>query len=257
MLEHLVRVPLEIALGFVFGVVGGLFGIGGGLVGIPVLALFGYDQQHAQGTALAMIFPNVVMGFYHYWRRGGLDMRMAATLAISGLAFMYVGAHVATHVPSAPLRIAFATFQCLLGISVAIRLLRKPSGPAVPAGPRRPRWPWPAAIPIGAAGGVISGLFGVGGAVFAVPLFTLFFGFTQAQAQGMGLAMVAPGTLITITTYALARDVDWSVGIPLAIGGFFSVPVGVGLAHRLPDRTLRLLFCGLLFVSGAALYARA
>ncbi len=249
---EIARLALDVLLGFLFGAVGGLFGIGGGLIAIPILGVFyGFDQQHAQGTAMVMIAPNVFMGLYQYRKRSGLDVRLAGVLSLSGIAFMYLGARIATQVPSAPLRIAFATFQLVLFASTL--LPRREPGDA----PRRARWPWPASIPIGAFGGLISGIFGVGGAVFAVPLFTMFFGLTQAAAQGLGLALVAPGTIVTITEYALAHDVVWSVGLPLALGGIFSVPAGVALAHRLPDRVLRLLFGLVLLGSAVALYLRA
>ncbi len=249
---EIARFALDVVLGFLFGALGGLFGIGGGLIAIPMLAvLYGLDQQHAQGTAMVMVAPNVLIGLYQYRKRSGLDMRLAVPLAVSGIAFMYLGARIATAVPSTPLRIAFATFQVALFASTLIPRKRDLG--------ERPtaRRPWPAVIPIGVVGGAVSGIFGVGGAIFAVPLFTWFFAMTQAAAQGLGLAMVAPGTIVTITEYALAHDVVWTVGIPLAIGGIFSVPAGVAAAHRLPDRVLRLLFGVVLLGSAVALYLRA
>ena len=53
---------LNLLLGAALGTLGGLFGIGGGLIAIPALGvLFGLDQQLAQGTALVMVVPNVVL----------------------------------------------------------------------------------------------------------------------------------------------------------------------------------------------------
>ena len=59
-----------------------------------------------------------------------------------------------------------------------------------------------------------------------------------------------------IATYASAGDVDWAVGLPLAIGGVLSVPSGVKLAYKLPERTLRLAFSALMVVAALALIAR-
>ncbi|MFH7572392.1 TSUP family transporter, partial [Pseudomonas syringae group genomosp. 7] len=42
---------------------------------------------------------------------------------------------------------------------------------------------------------------------------------------------------------ALHDHVNWSMGVPLAIGGLASISWGVRLAHSLPERTLRLMFC--------------
>ena len=71
-------VLIYLLLGLVFGYLGGLFGIGGGLIAIPVLGVFfGYSEQVAQGTALVMIVPNVLLdcgtilekwGWMHAWR---------------------------------------------------------------------------------------------------------------------------------------------------------------------------------------------
>ena len=244
-LAHLV---LFLVLGAVLGALGGLFGIGGGLIAIPVLTLFfRLDQQHAQGTALVMVAPNVFAGLWSYARRGDLDRRVALLLGGSAVAFTLLGALYATRVAGPGLRYGFGTFVALLGIYFAYRVLRAPK-----VAPRaRLAWGWSAVV--GGLGGMLSGLFSVGGAVFAVPLLSLFFGYSQTAAQGLSLALVAPGTIVGIVTYALARDVDWGIGIPLALGGTLCVRYGVALAHRLPERTLQLLFCGLLGVAAFAL----
>ncbi len=236
------------------GAAGGLFGIGGGLLAIPVLGLFfGLDQQHAQGTAMVMVAPNVLVGLVNYARRVKLDARIALALAASAVPLTYLGAHIATHVASAPLRRSFAIFLLAIGCVFVWRALR---GKPVPAADAK-RAPWPAAIPIGFAGGLLSGVFSVGGAVFAVPVLSIVFGISQAAAQGLGLALVAPGTLVGLYAYVSAGDVDWMLAIPLAVAGMLSVSYGVSLALKLPEKALRLLFAALIFVSAAGLWVKA
>jgi hypothetical protein len=242
-------------VGAVVGLLGGLMGIGGGLFAIPLLGVvYGLDQQHAQGTSLVMVVPNVAIGLWSYAKKRKIDLRIALALALTAAPLTFVGAHFATHVPSAPLRIAFALFI------IAIAAIMTYNGLAPARSLDRPPqriYPWPAATGVGALGGAVSGAFGVGGAVFAIPLLSFLFALPQAAAQAYGLALVAPGTLVGITTYALAGDVNWGIGIPLALGGLFTVPYGVRLAYRLPDRTLRLAFAGLMIVSAIALLVRA
>ncbi len=61
---------LFLVFGAVLGTLGGLFGIGGGLIAIPVLGVwFGLDQQLAQGTALVMVVPNVMLALWRYHQR--------------------------------------------------------------------------------------------------------------------------------------------------------------------------------------------
>ena len=243
--------PLTLAtllvLGVLIGVLGGLFGVGGGLFAIPLLGVaFGLNQQHAQGTALVMIVPNVIVGLWNYAKRGSMDRRIGLALAAPALPCTVLGARVATYVPSAELRLAFAIFMLAIAAVTLLRALARP-------GPSRPRAPWPLATLIGAFGGALSGLFSVGGAVFAVPLVAILFGTSQAVAQGFGLALVAPGTLAAIVTYGLARDVDWWWGVALALGGILAVPHGVRLAYRMPERALRFSFAALMAAGAVVL----
>jgi uncharacterized membrane protein YfcA len=86
------------------------------------------------------------------------------------------------------------------------------------------------------------GLLGIGGGLLATPLLTRWFGQRQAAAQGLALALVAPSAVIALTTYAQAGQVDWAMGVPLALSGMCTVSSGVALAHRLPERRMRAAF---------------
>ena len=238
-----------LALGAGLGVLGGLVGIGGGVFAIPILGVFfGMNEQLAQGTSLVMVVPNVAIGLWNYAKRGKLDLRISLALAVAALPVTIAGARLATLVPSTPLRIGFALFV----LAIAAFMLFRTFGPRRDAGSGHSA-PWPVAFGVGALGGLISGLFSVGGALFAVPLLSYLFDVSQAVAQGLGLALVAPGTLAGMATYAYAGDVDWAVGIPLAAGGLLTVPIGVKIAYGLPERALRATFGALMVVSAVAL----
>ena len=238
-------------VGALCGFIGGLFGIGGATLAIPILGIFaGLNEQLAQGTALAMATPNVFIGLWSYARNARLDWRLAGVLAVSALPSTYVAARIATQLPSNALRMAFSVFLFFVALDLARRTFAART-PAVAALP----WPWASAA--GALGGACSGLFGLGGAIMTVPLMTIFFGLTQLEAQGMSLAFAVGTTVLTTTTYALASDVDWAVGIPLALGGMATIGFGVGLARRLPERALRGLFVGFMIVIAVALFVKA
>jgi uncharacterized protein len=238
-------------LGAAFGFAGGLFGIGGAFLAIPVLGIFGgLTEQMAQGTALAMALPNVVVGLFGYARKAHIDRRLAVTIALTALPVTYFSARVATLLPSATLRIAFSIFLLVIALDIARRTF-------VSQAPPMPALPWPFAAVVGAVGGTFSGFFGIGGAIVVVPAMTIFFGLSQLQAQGMALAFSVLTALLVTTTYALASDVDWAISIPLAIGGVSTVSLGVNLAHRLPERALRSLFIAFITVVAVALFVKA
>ena len=86
---------------------------------------------------------------------------------------------------------------------------------------------------------------------------TEFFEQPQIAAQAMSLAFSLPGVFISVIVYAMAGDINWSVGIPLAIGGMSTASFGVAVAHRLPERRLRFLFVGFILICAIALFVRA
>lgn len=244
---------INLLLGLVLGTLGGLFGIGGGLIAIPVLGvLFGLDQQLAQGTALVMVVPNVLLALWRYHQRNRIELRHALALGLPALGFAVCGSAWAVTLEAASMRLAFVCFLVLLAAYNLARLFMRPV--VASAGLRQP-WPWLGAL--GAGSGLLGGLFGVGGAVLATPVLTSVFGTSQVVAQGLSLALAAPSTGVTLLTYGLHGQVDWALGLPLAVGGLLSISWGVKLAHGLPEALLRGLFCGFLLFCALLLGLRA
>ncbi|NER65538.1 sulfite exporter TauE/SafE family protein [Pseudomonas sp. MAFF212427] len=244
---------MYIALGAALGTMGGLFGIGGGLIAIPALGvLFGLDQQLAQGTALVMVVPNVLLALWRYHQRNRIELRPALTLSLAGLVFAWLGSIWAVGLDAQAMRVGFVVFLVALTVWNLVRMFTR-NAPPTPE--LRQPWPWLGVL--GSGAGVIGGLFGVGGAVVATPVLTSVFGTTQVVAQGLSLALAAPSTSITLLTYGLHQHVDWAMGIPLALGGLLSISWGVKLAHALPEKVLRALFCGFLVVCALMLAFKA
>ena len=249
----LMDVVIYTALGVALGAMGGLFGIGGGLIAIPVLGLwFGLDQQMAQGTALVMSVPNVLVALYRYNQRNRIDLRQALPLVVMSFCFAWLGAMLAVGLDQRIIRWGFVGFLLAITLYNLIKLYG--AAAQAPTGSRY-GWPWFGAL--GALAGTTGGLFGVGGAVVAAPVLTSVFGTSQVVAQGMSLALAAPSTSVTLLTYAIHHEVNWLMGVPMAIGGLLSISWGVKVAHALPERVLRALYCGFLLVCAGLLAIKA
>ena len=249
----LIDFAMYTALGLALGALGGLFGIGGGLIAIPVLGLwFGLDQQLAQGTALVMAVPNVFLALYRYHQRNKIDLRQAVPLVVMSFCFAWLGAMLAVGVDPSSIRWGFIGFLLAITLYNLIKLYRSPAQPVAGA---RYGWPWYGAL--GALAGTTGGLFGVGGAVVAAPVLTSVFGTSQVVAQGLSLALAAPSTAVTLLTYAVHDEVNWVMGVPLAIGGLLSISWGVKVAHAMPERILRGLYCAFLLLCAGLLAIKA
>lgn len=111
--------------GCCIGVTSGLLGIGGGVLVIPLLVLlFGYTQQRAVGTSLAMLLPPIgLFAVLRYARAGQVDwsasMLMAAGFALGAA----LGAYVVTRgwISERALRYVFVGFLLYIAGNMLFR----------------------------------------------------------------------------------------------------------------------------------------
>jgi uncharacterized membrane protein YfcA len=243
-----IEIVMFVLMGAAMGTLGGLFGIGGGLVAIPALGvLFGLDQQLAQGTALLMVLPNVLLALWRYNQRNQISVRNALMLIIPSFCLAWLTSLWAVRLDPHSMRLAFVGFLIVLTAFNLIQMYWRNGNASTEL--RHAKWLWV----LGLGSGVTGGLFGVGGGVIATPILTGIFGATQVVAQGLALALATPSTAITLVTYAVHGHVNWQMGIPLAVGGLASISWGVRLAHSLPEKMLRTLFCGFLVICAVVL----
>jgi uncharacterized membrane protein YfcA len=267
--------PVEIAelvgIGLVAGTAGGLLGIGGGLVMIPAMALvlgdrFGVGSFHvfklaAITTAIAVsvpaairhrrnnaIVPALVWGIVP----AALVAAVAGVIASRGFAAEY------TYL----LKRLFGGFMIL----VTLRSLW--SSWQQQRGVQRPITRCPMATRhtlvaccIGMPCGIIAGLLGVGGGVWAVPAQHLGFGVQLRYAIGNSSVMIVFLAVVVSISQAVSvqsmPELNASSGfilaaclVPGAVAGGW---IGAGLTHALPVRALRRAVDVLLLVAGTRL----
>lgn len=101
--------------------------------------------------------------------------------------------------------------------------------------------PWLAGLGTGLCGGLLSGLFGVGGGIVMVPLLGLVLGLDQHRAQGATLAaMLLPTGLPAVLQYR-SRGIRTSlplVGV-LVLAFLFGIYGGALVANQIPSEPLR------------------
>jgi uncharacterized membrane protein YfcA len=59
---------------------------------------------------------------------------------------------------------------------------------------------------------------------------------------------------VNLVVYGRAGNVDWVRGIALAVGGVATMPLGVAIAHRLPERLLRAIFAVMALIGAVGLF---
>jgi len=246
------------------GVLAGLFGVGGGIIMVPVLYFVFRGQgfpahtlfQCATATSLAAVIFSGLSALVGHGRRRNLDPGRPGWLAVGAIAGGVAVAYVAARTPGQGWRMAFGLFLCAVA---ALVVRRKPEG----ASTGEPRPLAGRCLAIGVASGMVSAAFGVGGGVVAVPMMLAVLpGITLRRAVGNS-AVVLVASAVSGTAVYLTQGRAWlgesgaSLGlvhlpaaIALAITAIPFAQVGAWLAHRLPERTLRVAFAVLLLLTG-------
>jgi uncharacterized membrane protein YfcA len=254
--------PLYLLTGLFAGVVAGLLGVGGGLINVPILDFLFRRQgvaadasfHLALGTSLAAIVFTAASAAWAHHRRGKVDVGFGWRAGVGGLAGAVLGGYVASLLPAATLKPAFAA----LLVAAAAELLRSQSvhAPGATGGAGKAYW-------IGALAGVVAGFFGIGGGIVAVPLLLWWARFDPPRAIATSTLMIVILGAGGAATYVFA---DWreTAGVPYAAGGvhllaliflapaaIITAPVGAALGHRINPLRLKQLFAlALLLVAG-------
>lgn len=101
---------------------------------------------------------------------------------------------------------------------------------------------------IGLVIGLVLGLTGAGGSIFAVPLLMLLLGLPINDAIGIALGAVAVSALIGTLSNWRAQYILWVPAISLGVGGAVVAPIGKYIGSQLPPILLLLGFCALAFI---------
>lgn len=116
---------------------------------------------------------------------------------------------------------------------------------------------WLVVIPIGFLAGMVAGMFGVGGGVVFVPTLVFVLGLNQAEAEATSLLAIVPVAIVGSRRQfeygnVRVRDGLWigMLCVPGALGG-------AALANALPEKTLKVLFAGLLLYIAFRMARRA
>jgi uncharacterized membrane protein YfcA len=115
----------------------------------------------------------------------------------------------------------------------------------------------PRFIAIGIAGGVLSGLLGVGGGIVMVPLLVLLTTYGQRDAHALSLGAIIPISIAGAITFGAAGKVHLGEAAALAVGAIGGARIGAGALARINEQHLKLLFGLFLAAVGVLMLVRS
>jgi uncharacterized membrane protein YfcA len=272
--EMSVRWLVILALGGAIGFLSGMLGVGGGFLLTPLLIFAGIPSSVAVATTSSHVTASSMSGALAQWRKGAIDLKMAAVMTLGGLAGTGTGVWLFAILRRSGQMdvIISAGYVVLLGTIGALMLkdsLDALRGTAPRA--RRNQHLWIHGLPfkqrfpasrlyisiippivIGFAVGVLSAVLGVGGGFVIVPAMIYVLRMPASIVMGTSLAQIIVMAAATTVLQAMGNHtIDAMLALFLIVGGVIGAQFGVRVGAKLRGEQLRLLLA--LLVIGVAL----
>ena len=248
------------ALGaLVVGVSLGLLGGGGTILTVPLLVYgLSLSPKVAIATSLLIVAATAAASLLAHARAGHVRWRTGLLFGGAGMVGAYAGGGLGAYLPGRVLLVAFAAMM----LATAIAMLRsRRARPVADAAASAQAHPSPRGRALGkilAEGfvvGAVTGLVGAGGGFLVVPALALLGGLTMRDAVGTSLLVIALKSTAGFAGYAGHVAIDWSLAGTMSVFAIVGSLLGVRIARRVPQATLRRAFAIFVLVMGVAMVA--
>lgn len=245
MADLLTIASLELlAVSFGVGIVVGLTGMGGGALMTPALIILGIPPTSAVANDLVAAALNKGVGAAVHWRSGSPNLRLAGWLVAGSVPFALVGPFLLAFVTplddrQAWLKMAIGATLLLTATTYLLRMYLNLIRPARQADGQLVVRPVPTLL-VGAVGGLLVGLTSVGsGSLIMVALLLVYPLLSPRRMVGTDLVQAIPLVIAAAIGHVIVSGVDWSVLVPLVVGGSPGTFLGARLAARVPQAVIR------------------
>lgn len=232
---------LLLAAGLIGGALNSLAG-GGSFIVFPALLLAGIPPVIANATNTYAALPGYMSGAWGYWADLMKHRHLLLVYAAVALVFGYAGAELLLHVSDAlfdrlvPWLMLFAVALFAFGGAINAWVRRR-------AGTGRGRRLAGAVLLLGllAALCVYGGFFNAGFGILLLAFLALA-GFSDIHAMnGLKLWVSSIVAVVAVARFALAGSIEWYFGSIALVGVVTGAYVAARLAHRIPQRVIRVL----------------
>ncbi len=274
--EVTVNIALVIALGIFTGIISGIFGLGGGIIVVPFITMFGIPVTAAVATSIGQMIAGSLASFLTYSKMGKVDYKLGIFLTLGGFLGVALGNLLLMKLfmhKNADTILSYS-FMALIAVVTAVsvrdaikELKRKDA--------RKKRLAILDLLPfktefkafegstsilpfmlVGAIGGAMSILFGVGGGFVMIPILLYTLHAREEYISGSIQVQMFIASIVSSILYMRhGVQVDIVLLAILIFGIVIGARLGAKLGSKLSRRHYRILLSCIL-VTMAALMAR-
>ncbi|KZL18923.1 hypothetical protein PsAD2_02439 [Pseudovibrio axinellae] len=263
-----INVFMIFAMGGTVGFLSGLFGIGGGFLLTPLLIFSGIPPAVSVATVTTQIVASSASGVLSYWRKAGIDFKLASVLLCSGIVGSAIGVWLFGILQSLGqldlvISLAYVTFLGTIGVLMLAEsvkaIMRRKSGEE-PMGRRPGQHNWVHGLPfkvrfrrsrlyvsvipifgIGSSIGFLGSVLGIGGGFMMVPALIYLLRVPAHVVIGTSLLQILGTMAVATFLHAInTQSVDIVLALTLMVGGVIGAQFGAQMGQGMRGEHLRL-----------------
>ncbi|MGL4655080.1 MAG: sulfite exporter TauE/SafE family protein [Sarcina sp.] len=214
--------------------VGSLVGLGGDLLIIPFLLSLGIPKALISVNVDISMFAMSLVATIIYAKRKQGDFKTSILFALGIIPGASLGVLINSKITIPTFNLVFIS---LVGFLLFVMFIKDKLPKVV-----LPQYTKPI---VGLCIGMISGLFGIGGAILLVPILMVFYGLCCKKTAATTMYLVFISTIVTVSNYAFRGYTDFSYAMYMVPGAILGSIIGTyfnkKVSHKFIDITFKLI----------------
>jgi len=248
------KLPVAFLSGLLLGGVAGLIGVGGGEFRIPILI------YALKLPLLTMIPVNLLVGLLTVsvsfarrfqlglWNSDYLDISI--TMSIASIIGAYFGATLTEKIPRKPIKMLLAIILIAVGLKIMFEpLLQLPATLSLTLGFFEE---FSLALFSGFIIGIISGMFGVAGGEFRIPILIYVFGLNVTSAGTVSLFVSIPAIASGLVKHHNMNHMNRNavaIAITMGLGSILGALMGATCVKNIEENLLKIVLGAILVLA--------
>lgn len=248
----------QLVMGAVLGFFIGMTGIGAGVLIMPALLFVSHvDPAMAVGTSLLFSVLSKGYGVFEHWKLGSIDVETNLAFSIGAVPMVLLSS-IGVNILKASM--PPDTFDLYMKATLAVMVFficvylfwdafKKNQSDIYKCGDPLTAKQKTAGALFGGGIGALVGSTSIGGGVFIIPILAGVFKLSAKCVVGTSTIISVMLTLVGAGVYLYYGNVNLAIALLLVVGSLPGIKLGVVMAHKLPNLTLKRVMAGLAFIS--------
>jgi uncharacterized membrane protein YfcA len=197
-----------------------------------------------------MMGPMSLLAVIHSWKMIRPRLKVVIICIVSYMVMSFVGGLAAYAFSPPQLQKLFGYVLVFVGLTYALQFFERRIGERALL-----ELSVTNVLILGMIAGTVGGLFGIGGGILLVPVFTTLFGLGQNESRAISLAVLLPPVSIgaVIKYGVIESDINWPYAGLLLVSYMATNGLGAKVGHGHHPKTLKRILGVLLIASGMIL----